>query len=93
MVTAEHLLSFDEAYKSGGDVNDNGMVKSQSYGDAKLSSEIPSLAISGISNQYMDLALEPFGSSGSCETKKTACQNNGGKYFSTEVLLCPWSYN
>ncbi|KAH8936370.1 hypothetical protein BDL97_17G081000 [Sphagnum fallax] len=78
MVTAEHLLSFDEAYKSGGDVNDNGMVKSQSYGDVKLSSEIPSLAVSGISNQYMDLALEPFGSSGSCETKKTACQNNGG---------------
>jgi hypothetical protein len=85
MVTAEHLLSFDEAYKSGGDVNDNGMVKSQTHGDAKLSSEIPSLSISGVSNQYMDLALEPLGSSGSCETKKTACQNNGGKYFSTEV--------
>jgi hypothetical protein len=93
MVTAEHLLSFDEAYKSGGDVNDNGMVKSQTHGDAKLSSEIPSLSISGVSNQYMDLAPEPLGSSGSCETKKTDCQNNGGKYFSTEVLLCPLSYN
>ncbi len=93
MVTAEHLLSFDEAYKSGGDVNENGMVKSQTHGDAKLSSEIPSLTISGVSNQYMDLALEPLGSRGSCETKKTAYQNNGGKYFSTEVLLCPLSYN
>jgi hypothetical protein len=93
MVTAEHLLSFDVAYKSGGDVNDNGMVKSQTHGDAKLSSEIPSLSISGVSNQYMNLALEPLGSSGSCETKKTACQNNGGKYFSTEILLCPLSYN